>query len=107
MRRACLPIMKISDRDLRGRAVIAADGRVIGKVSGITLESDGPGLGTMEVEVRREVENELGVEHHTFSASKIEVPFTEVQSIGETVVLSIPVDALRKTPMPLAPQSPA
>jgi sporulation protein YlmC with PRC-barrel domain len=99
--------MKISDRELRGRAVIAADGRVIGRVSGLTLDSDGLGLGTLEIEVRREAEEALGVEHKVFSASKIEVPFGSVQSIGDTVVLAVPLDALRKTPMPTAQPAPA
>jgi len=97
--------MKISDRDLRGRAVIAADGRVIGKVDGITIDSEGPGLGCLQVEVRRDHENDLGVEHHTFRASRIEIPFAEVQSIGETIVLAIPVVALRKHDVSAAAQA--
>ncbi len=97
--------MKISDEDLRGRAVIAADGRVIGKVSGISIDSDGPGLGTIEVDVRKELENELGVEHRVFHSAKIEVPFSEVQSIGDTVVLAIPVEALRSVAPAVAPNA--
>lgn len=91
--------MKISDRELIGRAVIAADGRVIGKVSGITIDTDGPTLGTLEIELRKPLEDELGVEHHMLRASKIEVSFGEIQSIGETVVLAVPVEALRKPTM--------
>jgi sporulation protein YlmC with PRC-barrel domain len=91
--------MKIFDRELLGRAVIAADGRVIGKVAGISIETEGTSLTSLEIELRRPLEEELGVEHHLFRASKIEVPFAEVQSIGDTVVLSIPFEALQKTSM--------
>jgi sporulation protein YlmC with PRC-barrel domain len=99
--------MRISDQDLRGRTVIGADGRAIGEVAGLTLDtidSDRPSLATLQVALRREMEDALGIEHRRFRPATIEIPFANVQSIGDAVVLSIPVDGL---PSLLRPTEPA
>jgi sporulation protein YlmC with PRC-barrel domain len=90
--------MRISDQALRGRTVIGADGRALGEVAGITIEagdSERPHLETIQIKLRREIEDELGVEHRRLRAATIEVPFASVQSIGDAVVLSISVPTLR------------
>ena len=89
--------MRLSDENLRGRSVIAADGKVIGQVSGFFIDSDGWSLDALEVALRKESADQIGASRSMFRAASIEIPVRMVQSIGETVVLAVPVDDLRKS----------
>lgn len=86
--------MRLSDESLRGRIVIAGDGRVVGEVAGIFLGPGAERVEALQIKLRNEVADLLGKRHHLFQAGRIEIPVRMVQSVGETVVLSVGMEAL-------------
>ena len=100
--------MRISGDSLRGRTVIGADGRAIGEVTNILFDSEGWKVECLEVKLRREVGDELGVSHRMFQSATLEIPIRAVQSIGDAVVLSSSIEKLRELANPPAePPQPA
>ncbi len=88
--------MRIADEDLRGRNIISADGRVIGEIADLFIESDGWRVDALRVKLYRETADQLGTHRSVFRAGEIDIPVRLVQSVGETVVLSVPVEGLRQ-----------
>lgn len=88
--------MRLSDETLRGRSIIAADGQVIGEISALFLDSDGWRVESLQVKLRKDIADQLGANRTLFHAGALEVPVRMIQSVGDTVVLSVPVDGLRK-----------
>jgi sporulation protein YlmC with PRC-barrel domain len=98
---AILPIMSFSIEDLRGRAVISSDGRVLGEIATLLLDgSGGLCVETVRVKLRKDMADELGIERGTFRAATIDVPVRAIQSVTDTVVLSVAVSDLRRAPGP-------
>lgn len=87
--------MRLSDETLRGRTVIASDGLAVGQVAALFLDSDGWTVESLLVALRREVADRLGVGRNVFRPGTLEIPTSVVQSVGDAVVLSVGVDALR------------
>jgi len=87
--------MRLSDETLRGRTVIASDGLAVGQVAALFLDSDGWRIESLVVVLRREVADRLGVSRNVFRPGTLEIPTAMVQSVGDAVVLSVGVDALR------------
>ncbi len=79
---------------LRGRAVIDAQGTVIGEIDDLVVDTDAWKLDALRVKLRRDVADAIGVHRSAFRAASIEVPASAVQSIGETVVLRSDAAAL-------------
>jgi sporulation protein YlmC with PRC-barrel domain len=88
--------MRLSDGNLRGRTVIASDGLAIGEVAAVFLDSDAWQVEALQVKLRNEVADRLGANHSVFRAGALEIPVRMVQSVGDAVVLSVAVDALRQ-----------
>jgi sporulation protein YlmC with PRC-barrel domain len=88
--------MRISDEALRGRTIIAADGQAIGEVVGVMLESEGWRVDSVHVALHKDVADRLGAGRRMFRSGRVEIPTRMVQSVGDTVVLAVPVDALRQ-----------
>ena len=88
--------MRLSDENLRGRTVIAADGLAIGEVGALFLDSEGWGIQSLQVKLRKEVADRLGASRGVFHAGTVEIPIRLIQSVGDAVVLSVPVDGLRQ-----------
>jgi len=89
-------VMRISDVDLRGRTVISADGQAIGQIVSILLDSDGWHVEAIQVVMRRQTAGRLGASRSIFHRGAIEIPVRLIQSAGDAVVLSVPVDGLRQ-----------
>src|SRR6185369_15072464 len=89
--------MRLSDENLRGRSVIAADGKVIGQVAGLFIDAEGWSVEALVVGLRKESADQIGASRSMFRAGSIEIPVRMIQSVGETVVLAVPVDDLRKS----------
>lgn len=53
--------------------------------------------------MRKDLAERLGVQHGMFQKGLVEIPADEIQSIGETIVLSVPLASLRTVP----PEPPA
>ncbi len=87
--------MRLSDETLRGRTVIASDGLAVGQVAALFLDSDGWTIESLLVTLRRDVADRLGVSRNVFRPGTLEIPVAMVQSVGDAVVLSVAVDALR------------
>ncbi len=88
--------MRISDENLRGRTIIAADGQVIGEIVALFIDSDAWRVASLQVKLRNDIADQLGADRTVFHAGALEIPVRMIQSAGDTVVLSVPVDALRK-----------
>ncbi len=88
--------MRLSDETIRGKAVVASDGQVIGEVAALFLNSEAWRVESLQVKLRRETAEHVGASHSIFHAGTIEIPVGSVQSVGDAVVLSVAVDDLRQ-----------
>lgn len=88
--------MRLSDETLRGRRVVAADGQVIGDVAAVFLDSDAWRVESLQIKLDNPVADQLGATRGLFHAGTIELPVRMVQSVGDAVVLSVPVLELRQ-----------
>ena len=88
--------MRLSDENLRGRTVIAADGQAIGEITGLFLDSEAWKVKSLRVKLRNEVADQLGATRGMFHAGTLEMPVRMVQSVGDAVVLSVASDELRQ-----------
>ncbi len=88
--------MRLSDENLRGRTVIGADGRAIGEIAALFLDSETWSVESLRVKLRKEIADEVGASRTVFHAGTVEVPIRLVQSVADAVVLSVPVDGLRE-----------
>ena len=88
--------MRLSDENLRGRTVIGADGQAVGEVAALFLDSDAWGIQSLQVKLRKEIADRLGASRTVFHAGTVEIPIRLIQSVGDAVVLSVPVDGLRQ-----------
>jgi sporulation protein YlmC with PRC-barrel domain len=88
-------MMRLSDENLRGRTIISADGQVVGEVDSLFLDADAWRVESLRATLRKSIADELGSQRSVFHAAAVEIPVGMVQSVGATVVLSVPVDGLR------------
>ena len=88
--------MRLSDDNLRGRTVIAADGDAIGEVSAIFLDGAAWSVEALQVTLRKEIADHLGAPRSMFRAGTVEIPVRLIQSVGDAVVLAVAVDGLRQ-----------
>lgn len=88
--------MRLSDDNLHGRTVIAADGQAIGEVAALFLDSDVWRVESLQIKLRKEVADQLGAARGVFHAGTLEIPIRMVQSVGDAVVLAVEADALRQ-----------
>jgi len=88
--------MRLSDESLRGRTVIGADGQAIGEVAAIFLDSEAWVVESVRVKLRNGIADRLGAARTIFSAGTVEIPVRLIQSVGDAIVLAIPVEGLRQ-----------
>jgi sporulation protein YlmC with PRC-barrel domain len=88
--------MRLSDENLRGRIVIAADGQAIGEIAAVFLDSDAWRVESLPVKLRNEVAGQLGATRGLFHSGTLETPIRMVQSVGDAVVLSVAAHELRQ-----------
>lgn len=99
--------MRLSDENIRGRTVIAADGQVIGEIKALFLDSESLKVESLQVTLRKDVADQLGAHRSVFRAGALEIPVALVQSVGATVVLTVPVHGLRAVLPSEGEQAPA
>jgi len=87
--------MKIASDDLIGRIVVCADGIAVGEVIRLFVDSTSWQVETLQVMLRKESSERIGVKHSLFHRPSIEIATRLVQSVGDAVVLSIALDELR------------
>lgn len=88
--------MRLSDETLRGRTVITSDGLAIGSITMLFIDSDGWRVESLQIKLHKDVADRLGADRSWLRAGAVEVPIRMVQSVGDAVVLSVGVDALRQ-----------
>ena len=86
--------MRLSDENLRGRTIIAADGQVVGEVTGLFLESDSWQVESLQAKLGKDIADQIGVDRSIFHAGTLEIPVCMIQSVGDTVVLSVSAHGL-------------
>ena len=88
--------MRLSDENLRGRTVIAADGQAVGEIAAIFLDSNAWQVEALQVKLRNNVADQLGATRGMFHAGTLEIPIRMVQSVGDAVILSVAAQDLRQ-----------
>jgi sporulation protein YlmC with PRC-barrel domain len=97
--------MRLSDENLRGRTIIGADGKVIGEVGTLFLDSTSFRVESFQVKLDKPIAELLGTPHSLFRPGVIEVPVSLVQSVGDTLVLNVAVEGLRQV-LPVDTEAP-
>lgn len=87
--------MRLADDNLRGRSIIGADGQVIGEINGLFLDSDSWRVESLQVKLGKDIADRIGADRSIFHAGVLQIPVRMIQSVGDAVVLSVPVDGLR------------
>jgi sporulation protein YlmC with PRC-barrel domain len=95
--------MRLSDEDLRGRVVIASDGRRIGEIVALYFDDTDWKLATVRVKLNKEIADRVGATRTVFHAGTIEIPVGMIQSVRDAAVLSVKVDDLRQMLQPPPP----
>lgn len=95
--------MRLSDEKLRDRAVISADGQVVGRVTSLQVDVGSWQVESVGVELRRDIADRIGARRSLFRAGELEIPVRLIQSVGDAVVLSAAVDDLRDVRETAAP----
>ncbi len=88
--------MRLTDENLRGRTIIAADGQVVGEVTSLFLDSDSWRVESLQAKLGRGIADQIGADRSMFHAGTLEIPVRIVQSVGDTVLLSVPTGGLRE-----------
>ena len=92
--------MRITDDNLHGRVVLTADGLAIGELHRLFFHGDQFSIDAIEIKVRKEAAERLGLKHSTFHPATLEIPAGFIQSVGDAVILSAKLDDLRSMPGP-------
>jgi sporulation protein YlmC with PRC-barrel domain len=88
--------MHLSDEHFRGRTVIGSDGQAIGEVAGLLLDTATWTIVALQVKLNKTVAEHIGAARSLIRAATLEVPVRAVQSVGDTVLLSVPTLELRQ-----------
>jgi sporulation protein YlmC with PRC-barrel domain len=89
--------MQVSDENLRGRSVVAADGQVIGEVAAVFIDTSTWTIASFKIKLSKAAADQLGASQSLLRAAAIELPVRMIQSVGDTVLLSVPTLGLRQT----------
>jgi len=89
--------MQISDEQLRGRTVIAADGQAIGEVAALFFDTSTWTILALQIKLSKSAAEQLGATRGLLRAATFELPVRLVQSVGDTVLLSVQTQELRQT----------
>jgi sporulation protein YlmC with PRC-barrel domain len=89
--------MQISDENLRGRTVVAADGQEIGEVAALFIDTSTWTIASLQIKLSKTAAEQLGASRSVLHAATTELPVRMIQSVGDTVLLSVPTLGLRQT----------
>jgi sporulation protein YlmC with PRC-barrel domain len=88
--------MQVSDEHFRGRTVIAADGQTIGEVAELLIDTSAWNITGLQIKLHKPVAEQIGAARGILRAATLELPVHVVQSVGDTVLLSVPTLELRQ-----------
>src|SRR3974390_1965977 len=89
-------MMQVSDDQVRGRSVIAADGQEIGEVGALLVDTSAWTIVALQIKLHKPVAEQLGAARGILRAAPLELPVRMVQSVGDAVLLSVPTLDLRQ-----------
>ena len=90
--------MQVSDEHLRGRTVIAADGQAIGEVAALFIDTSTWIIVALQIKLSKSAAEQLGAARGLLRAATFELPVRMIQSVGDTVLLSVPTLEMRQIP---------
>ena len=90
--------MHVSDEQLRGRTVIAADGQSIGEMAAVFIDTAAWTVVAIQIKLSKSAAEQLGAVRSLLRAATLDVPVQSVQSVGDAVLLSVPTVELRHVP---------
>jgi sporulation protein YlmC with PRC-barrel domain len=85
----------ISDENLRGRTVIAADGQAIGEVGALLIDISAWGVAALHVKLRKAAAEQIGAARGVLRGATLDIPVRLIQSVGDAVLLSAPTQELQ------------
>jgi sporulation protein YlmC with PRC-barrel domain len=88
--------MRLSDKSLRGRTVISADGNAIGTLVELFISSSDWRVESIRIELQKDIADRIGASRTLLHRGTIELPVSLIQSVGDAVVLSVEVAKLRE-----------
>jgi sporulation protein YlmC with PRC-barrel domain len=88
--------MRLSDKTLHGRTVISADGKVLGSMSEVFISTSDWRVESIHVELNNDIADRIGADRTMFHRGMLELPVGFVQSVSDTVVLTLDVEQLRE-----------
>jgi sporulation protein YlmC with PRC-barrel domain len=83
------------EANFRGRPVVAADGQAVGRVADLIVDTETWRVESVQLKLNNAIADKLGIRRGRFHAGTIELPVHMVQSVGDHVVLTVPIAALR------------
>jgi sporulation protein YlmC with PRC-barrel domain len=89
--------MQISDEHLRGRTVIAADGQAVGEVAALFIDTSTWTVVALQIKLSKSAAEQVGAARGLLRAATFDLPVRMVQSVADTVLLSVPTLELRQT----------
>jgi hypothetical protein len=99
--------MRLADDSFHGRVVLSSDGIAIGEITRLFIDPSFPGwrVGSFEVRLRKEAADRAGIHRSLFHAATLEISTGLVQSTGDAVILSVPLDELRPPAPPASEET--
>lgn len=88
--------MRMTEENIRGRRVVASDGQTVGEVDALVWNSDGWRIESLRVKLMKDIADKIGAPRSLFHAGALDIPVSIVQSVSDSVVLSVPIGELRK-----------
>lgn len=86
---------EISDTTLRDLTVLTADGQALGRVVSIRINLKDWHVGSVEVELDRDMRQALGVRRHLFRSASVAIPTELIETVRDAIILSRTTAQLR------------
>lgn len=99
-------VKHVAASEIQGLTVIGAGGDVIGEAAMVCIDTQSWHVQSVRVKLRKEVADQMGAERSLFKAGSLEIPVSMIQSVGDTVLLSVPVGSLHQLLQPRGDEHP-
>ncbi len=85
------------DESIQGLKVVSADGQIVGEVADLTINHGTWQVESVRLKLNKDVADNLGIPRGKIHAATLDLPVHMIQSVGDTVLLSVPSGQLRLT----------
>ena len=80
--------------------MISADGKAIGSIAELFIDSAKWCVESIRIELRNDIADHIAANRTLFHRGTVELPVSFIQSVSDTVVLSVDVEKLREVHRP-------